>query len=99
MKLTPSCAALWTTFSAAATSAGGPQTPGPVIRMAPKPRRFTFRSPPSVIWPAAAALGVAVMVWHLESWIKAQETFEFSKHYASAPLNFSPMDNVDAVVI
>src|SRR5215208_3740895 len=33
---------------ASSGSSGGPQIPGPVIRMAPNPRRWTSRSPPMV---------------------------------------------------
>src|SRR5437016_683784 len=33
--------------------------PGPVIRMAPNPRRLTVRSPPTSMVPAAAAVGCA----------------------------------------
>src|SRR5882762_6548882 len=65
MKLTPSSTARCTTRTAVGTSDGGPQMPGPVMRIAPKPSRFTLRSPPSVIWPAALALAVEVMARHL----------------------------------
>src|SRR5258708_29107970 len=65
MKLTPSSTARCTTRTAVGTSDGGPQMPGPVMRIAPKPSRFTSRSPPSVIWPAALALAVEVMARHL----------------------------------
>src|SRR6202021_725690 len=42
-------------------SGGSPQIPGPVIRIAPKPSRFTVRSPPTSILPAAAAVGLPFM--------------------------------------
>jgi len=38
-------------------SGGSRQIPGPVIRMAPNPSRFTTRSPPTATVPAAFALG------------------------------------------
>ena len=38
---------------------GSPQMPAPVIRMAPNPSRFTVRSPPTSMVPAAAAVGCA----------------------------------------
>ena len=41
MKLTPSSMARRSTATASARSAGSPQMPGPVIRMAPKPSRLT----------------------------------------------------------
>src|SRR6266851_2661954 len=40
---------------APARSCGGPQTPSPVIRIAPKPRRLTVSLPPSETVPLAAA--------------------------------------------
>src|ERR1700721_1083634 len=39
---------------------GSPQIPEPVIRIAPKPRRLTVRSPPTSMVPAAAAVGCAL---------------------------------------
>jgi hypothetical protein len=55
MKLTPSSTARRNTAFASSRSAGWPQIPSPVIRMAPKPRRLTVRSPPTSIVPAIAA--------------------------------------------
>ncbi len=55
MKLTPSSIARRNTAFASSRSAGGPQMPSPVIRMAPKPRRLTVRSPPTSIVPAIPA--------------------------------------------
>src|SRR2546426_1090316 len=55
MKLTPSSTARRRTAIAAAGFLGGPQIPSPVIRMAPKPRRWTVSSPPSEIVPLEAA--------------------------------------------
>src|ERR1700712_2358391 len=55
MKLTPSSTARRRTRIHSSRSAGGPQTPGPVIRMAPNPRRLTVRSPPKVNVPDACA--------------------------------------------
>src|ERR1035441_7689852 len=46
MKLTPSSTARRRTLSALSRSGGQPHIPSPVRRIAPKPRRFTERSPP-----------------------------------------------------
>src|SRR6185437_14595464 len=56
MKLTFSSTALRSTRTASCASAGGPQIPGPVMRMAPNPNRFTVTPVPSVIVPAADAV-------------------------------------------
>ena len=40
---------------ASCLSFGGPQIPSPVRRIEPKPRRYTFRSPPMVNVPLACA--------------------------------------------
>ncbi len=45
MKSTPSSTARRSTRFASSTSFGGPQTPGPVSCMLPKPRRWMVRSP------------------------------------------------------
>src|SRR5207245_9969212 len=55
MKLTPSSTARRRTAIAAAGFLGGPQIPSPVIRMAPKPRRWIVSSPRSEIVPLQAA--------------------------------------------
>src|SRR5271155_355169 len=55
MKFTPSSTARRNTRTASSRSAGGPHTPLPVRRMAPKPSRLTVRSPPSVNVPDAWA--------------------------------------------
>src|ERR1700722_406121 len=55
MKLTPNSTARRRTAIAAARSFGGPQIPSPVRRIAPKPRRLTVSSSPSLMVPAAAA--------------------------------------------
>src|ERR1700733_11293169 len=47
MKFTPNSTAWRSTERARARSFGGPHTPSPVMRMAPKPRRCTFNSPSS----------------------------------------------------
>src|ERR1700736_1397474 len=60
MKVTPSSTARRSTRLHSSGSAGSPQMPGPVRRMAPKPIRLTVRSSPSAVVPAAAAL-VAVV--------------------------------------
>src|SRR5271163_4448256 len=54
MRFTSSSTARLRVASAASRSAGGPQIPVPVIRIAPYPMRLTVRSP-SLIVPAAAA--------------------------------------------
>src|SRR6266511_700608 len=56
MKLTSSSTARRSTALAASRSGGSPQMPLPVIRMAPKPIRFTVRSPPIPMVPAALAV-------------------------------------------
>ena len=48
--------------TAVAGSSGGPQMPSPVMRMAPKPRRMTGRSPPSLKVPLGVAEGAAERV-------------------------------------
>src|SRR5690348_3647398 len=55
MKLTPRSTARRSTATAPSWSSGGPQMPSPVMRIAPKPRRRTFTSPPRPTVPAAAA--------------------------------------------
>src|SRR5947207_11641278 len=45
----PSSTALRSTAMASSWSSGGPQMPEPVMRMAPKPRRRTGRSPRSMV--------------------------------------------------
>src|SRR5262249_6792235 len=63
MRLTPSSTARRSTATAATGSLGSPQTPSPVIRIAPNPIRRTTTSP-RVIEPAAAAgssLGMGVL--------------------------------------
>src|SRR3954449_12674465 len=59
MWLTPSSTARRSTACAVSTSSGRPQIPGPVRRMAPKPRRLTSRSPAIVKVPEAVAVGMA----------------------------------------
>src|SRR6201985_3001703 len=61
MKVTSSSMARRTACLARSRSGGAPQMPGPVIRIAPNPSRFTVRSPPTSILPAAAAVGLALM--------------------------------------
>src|SRR5450755_2591140 len=61
MKLTPSSTARRSAFLALPASGGSPQTPSPVIRMAPNPSRLTVRSPPTSIVPASAALGLPLI--------------------------------------
>src|SRR5260221_2341082 len=57
MKLTLSSIARRSAAFASSRFGGSPQIPLPVIRIAPKPRRFTVRSPPMLIVPAADASG------------------------------------------
>src|SRR5580704_17379117 len=60
MKLTPSSTTLRRVAMACSRLGGSPQIPVPVIRIAPKPRRLTVRSPPTSMVPAAAAVGCAL---------------------------------------
>src|SRR5579871_2074677 len=62
MKFTPNSTARRKTAMAAFLSFGGPQIPSPVMRMAPKPRRLTVSSPPSVMVPAAPAGEIGVVI-------------------------------------
>src|SRR5262249_17060700 len=55
MKFTPSSTARRNTRTHSSRSAGGPHTPLPVRRMAPKPSRLAGRSPPRVNVPDAWA--------------------------------------------
>src|SRR5690349_2660030 len=59
MWLTSSSTARRRTARAVSSSAGRPVMPGPVRRMAPKPRRRTSRSPPMRKEPDAVAVGMA----------------------------------------
>src|SRR3954467_9528579 len=59
MWLTPSSTARRRTAWARSTPAGRPQMPGPVSRMAPKPRRLTSSSPAIPNVPEAVAVGMA----------------------------------------
>src|SRR6266581_5875503 len=54
-RFTPRSRAWCRTARASCLSAGGPQMPGPVRRMVPKPRRYTVRSPPIVNVPLSVA--------------------------------------------
>jgi hypothetical protein len=56
MRSIPSSSARRRTRLASSGSSGGPQMPLPVIRMAPKPRRRTSRSPPMVKVSMASTL-------------------------------------------
>src|SRR3954453_18501715 len=59
MWLTPSSPARRRTACAVSTSSGRPQMPGPVRRIAPKPRRLTSISPAIAKVPEAVAVGMA----------------------------------------
>src|ERR1700750_840294 len=61
MKLTSSATARRSAWTALCRSGGSPQTPRPVIRIAPNPSRFAVTSPPTSILPAAAAVGLPFM--------------------------------------
>src|ERR1700730_9142281 len=61
MKLMPSSNARRSTRLHSSRSAGSPQIPSPVIRMAPNPNRLTGMSPPMSIVPASAAVTVLVV--------------------------------------
>src|ERR1700709_1542358 len=68
MKLMPSSTTRRSVAMAWSRLGGSRQIPGPVIRMAPKPRRLTVRSPPTSMVPAAAAVqdvGGSAMGWLL----------------------------------
>src|ERR1022692_4016512 len=60
MKVTPSSTARRRTLSALSRSGGQPHIPSPVRRIAPKPRRFTERSPPKRNEDLPAGLVAAV---------------------------------------
>src|ERR1700730_9442992 len=62
MKLTPRSGKRFRTRFASSRSLGSPQIPGPVMRIAPKPRRWTGRSPPREKVPLFAAFGVDMPV-------------------------------------
>src|SRR5919107_308831 len=62
MWLTPSSTARRSTAWAVPTSSGRPQIPGPVRRIAPKPRRQTSSSPAIANVPEAVAVGMAADV-------------------------------------
>ena len=57
MKFTPSSTTRRSVAMAWSWLGGSPQMPRPVIRIAPNPSRFTVRSPPTSMVPAAAAVG------------------------------------------
>src|SRR5713226_113279 len=61
MKLMPSSRTRRSTRLHSSRSAGSPQIPSPVMRIAPKPKRLTGRSPPMSMVPASAALMVVVV--------------------------------------
>src|ERR1700730_3179177 len=56
MRLTPSSMARRNTRIASSSFFGGPQIPRPVRRIAPKPSRRTFRSPPIVKVPSGNSM-------------------------------------------
>src|SRR5258708_7412363 len=62
MKLTPSSIARRKTRRASSGSAGSPQMPLPVMRIAPKPRRWIGNSFPRLKVPLAAALAESFAV-------------------------------------
>src|SRR4051794_8016303 len=94
MKFTPSSTARRRTRTASSRSAGGPHTPLPVRRIAPKPRRLTVRSPPSLNVPDAAATVDALTRMtvrpatprRLEAWQAGQVDL---KALAEQPLTYS----------
>src|SRR5215211_24168 len=59
IRLTPSSTARRSTAMAPSWSAGGPQIPGPVIRIAPNPSRRTVRSPILIV-PADSSVSAVV---------------------------------------
>src|SRR3954451_21963323 len=62
MKSMPSSGSRLSVRIASALSAGGPQMPGPVIRIAPKPRRQTSMSPPILKKPDLRASSFAISI-------------------------------------
>src|ERR1700688_667886 len=58
IKFTPSSTARRNTLSALPRSGGQPQTPSPVMRIAPKPSRLTARSPPNFQTEFVARFGL-----------------------------------------
>src|SRR3954447_15477407 len=62
MKSTPSSGRRRSTAIAVSWSGGGPQMPLPVMRIAPKPRRWTSRSPPILKVPEAVAVAIPTTV-------------------------------------
>src|SRR5690349_122697 len=63
----PSSSARWSTRMASSWSSGGPQMPLPVIRIAPKPRRWTGNSPPIAkvpLWTAGRLSSAMVPCLH-----------------------------------
>src|SRR3984885_8908200 len=62
MKLTPSAGRRLKVRSASARSGGSPQTPGPVTRIEPKPRRQTSIAPPILkVIECTAACAMALL--------------------------------------
>src|ERR1017187_5086975 len=83
MRLTPSSTARRSVARAAGLSAGGPQMPAPVMRMAPKPRRLTVRPPPMAKVPAAAAVIAFVVVIESLLSIHPIPTLHFDGRFAA----------------
>ena len=61
MKLIPTSGTLLRVRIASALSAGGPQMPGPVRRIAPKPRRLTSISPSILNEPDLLASSLSIV--------------------------------------
>src|ERR1700712_2820766 len=72
MKFTPSSTARRSTRMHSSASAGGPQTPLPVMRMAPNPSRLTVRSPPMTKVPDFCAMDGVVTGTNLLRWCQAE---------------------------
>src|SRR5690242_7131763 len=75
MKSTPIATTLRSRSMAAARSGGSPQTPAPVMRIAPNPRRLTVRSPPRVMVPAAAGPAFVVIPFSCDSQLSSRADF------------------------
>src|ERR1700712_1966322 len=71
MKFTPSSTARRSTRTHSSASAGGPQTPLPVMRIAPNPSRLTVRSPPMAKVPDFCATEGVVTRTNLLRWCQA----------------------------
>jgi hypothetical protein len=84
MSYTPRSTARRSVARASARSVGGPHTPGPVMRMAPNPSRWTARSPPRWKAPLNEAFGPMVYVNQPDRVPSAQPPGYFRKRTANS---------------